>query len=412
MQNTRAHLSLLAALREFRHDAVGASATFVALCLPVLIGMAGLVLDYSRAQTMQSRIQYAVDVSALASAAAVRNGADATTAQNVAQSVLKWNLDLLGANFGTPQVQVSTMGTQFTSQVSVQGSLNTTVGKLLGVSNVNSSGTATAQALAGPSGTAALALNANGGGLIYGDPHLVYTPAGGTTTDVSYSCDGGSWYNMLSDGGLQWNSVCLNDGSSLYMSGSQIKIGTHTITYIPYQGPGFQGWQNYVDSFADDCISISTPAYGACGQSYAATLVVDGQIIDPTLPQYAGQNVIAILNDTVQNIVVTVQMSSHALPSWFASPPAGVFNYQAVDIASANYELTFSFPAGYQNSWVKLSNAGLCGSPGGYFGSFIAGSPATSPVSYVVPDPSYQGGQFTWTSTCNYNGGQIAHLVQ
>jgi len=396
--------------QRFLSDERGASLILFGLTIPVLVGVAGVAIDYSRAASMQSRIQQAADEAALASATLVRNGASQATAAAVAQNVFAANFGGFGGTASTPQVQFNVQGTQFTSSVSVQGSVKTTLGQVLGLSSVSAGANATAQASTGPTGGATMGQNLSGGGSIWGDPHLDYTSSSGASSSTTLTCAGGSWYNLLSDSAIQWNSVCLNDGSSLYFGGSQVKVGAHTVSFVPYQGPGFQGWTNAVDSFQDDCVlGVSTSINGSCGVAYAGTLVVDGQTIDPT--QYQAST-FTVVNDAGQSVTVKVQMSHHPLPAWFGTVPAGVHNYLAVDVADANYELTLVMPAGYQSAYATVSNAGMCGSPGGYFGAFIAGGNSVDLASYVVPGPTYQGGQFGWTAACGNTGGQIAHLIQ
>jgi len=394
-------------LRSFRSDERGASLILFGLAIPILVGVAGLAIDYSRAASVQSRVQQAADAAALASVALVRNGVGQDVATSVAQSVFAANLG--GGGGAAPTVQFSVAGTQYTASVSGQGSIGTTLGRVLGLASLPAGANATAMALQGPSGGGSMSQNFSGVGSITGDPHTFYQTSAGVQTYLSITCVGGSWYNLLSDAGVQWNSTCLNDGSSLFFGGSTVQVGTHRISYMPYLGAGL--WQP--DQFANDCITISGLAgAGVCNMAYAASLVVDGQTIDPTSGQFAGMTTFTALNDTAQGIVVTVQMSNNALPAQFGAVPAGVFNYLAVDVKTPNYEILVALPYGFQNAYSTVNNGGMCGSPGGYFGSFINGTPATDPAPYVVPGPTYQGGQFVWTAMCGNTGGQIAHLIQ
>jgi Flp pilus assembly protein TadG len=396
-------------LRRFRADQRGASMIMFGLSIPVLVGIAGIAIDYSRAVGVKSRVQAAADEAALASVAYLRNGGSTAAATTLAQNVFLSNFAGMGGNAFAVQPNFSVAGTQFTANVSVQGVINTTLGQVLGVSALPAGANSQASALSGPSGGGSMGQDLSGSGMIYGDPHVHYTPAGGSQTAVNLQCSGGNWYNLLSDSGLQWNSYCLNDGSNLYFGGSQLQVGTHTISYTPFQGPGFQGWTNAVDSFGNDCVTgVSTPVNGNCGLAFPATLVVDGQTIDPT--QFGSAQFTA-LNDTTENVVVRVQMSNNAIPGWFGAVPQGIYNYLAVDIQTANYEATFVMSAGLQGAYLSITNSGMCGVPGGYFGSFIAGTGTVDPAPYLISSPTFQGGQFDWTPVCSNNGGQIARLV-
>jgi hypothetical protein len=397
-------------LRKFCADERGATMTMFGLAVPVLLGMAGMTIDYTRALTLQGRLQAAIDSASLASVALLRNGATQDQARLLGQQAFKASFSDFNASAATPNVNFDVQGTQFTANVSVQGSVRTTLSYILGKQSVSAGASAAAQALSGPTGGVHMGFNLSGGGSVWGDPHIDYYPSTGGTETANVTCTGGFWYNMLSDSGVQWNSVCLNDGSSLYFGGSELKVGTHTISFTPYEGPGFAGWWNTVDSFGDDCISgVGTAVNGTCGLAYAATLVVDGQTIDPT--QYPDRS-FTVVNDAGEAVTLKVQISNHALPAWFGTAPAGVYNYLSVDVVTAHYELTLVMPAGYQSAYATVSNAGMCGSPGGFFGAFIDGATTATPASYVISGPTVLGGQFDWTAVCGGNGGQVAHLIQ
>ncbi|MDE2363058.1 MAG: hypothetical protein KGM42_10310 [Hyphomicrobiales bacterium] len=392
----------------------GSVALAFALAAPVFMSAVGASVDYARLTTAKSEFQSAVDAAALASAAAVRNGLDPSVATSIAQQTLIGNLGNRATIVGSPQVDIQTMGTQNNVTVSVSGNISLLFGKFVGIPNMPVQTSSTAQAITGPTASASWALNLNGAGGVVGDPHFTFTNAAGVGVSFTSPCVGDSWYNVLSDGGVQWNSRCLADGTSLFFEGSQLKIGGHTISYMPYKSSSFSVRPGHVDWYTDDCVSVfsSKLQTGYCGFAQPATLIIDGQTIDPTASPYVGQSIFTPLNDTTNGVVITVQMSAYPIPAYYGAPAAPIANYLAVDIRTPQYEIGLTLPNGFQDAFVAVTNAGMCGTPGGYFGSFVNNAPAPSITPFTISDPSFVGAQYAWTPSCANSGGRIAHLVQ
>lgn len=404
--------------KAFQADAKGNIGIMIAAAMPVLIGFSGIAIDYGRTVAYQRNLQKAADAAALAGVTLSRNGGTIEAANTVAQQILAANLGISSGSASAPTVQISQSGAQHKATVQVQGEVQTTLSRILGYTSLPATGSATATARPGPTGFMGVAQNYKGNGGVWGDPHFDYNSSTGSSISVIVFCNGGSWYNVLSDAGVQWNSMCATDGSNLIFAGTQFKIGTHTISYMPYLGAGND---TYGDSFADDNVDIITPSaiptgWVLSGLARPVTLTVDGKVINPYASLLPGQTSFTVLSDPAQNIEITAQISNHPIPAGFGTTPSGVYNYQALDIKTARYEIGVMFqpygPQYYELDVLGVSNGGMCGQPGGYYGTLMAGTPGADLAPFLIQDPTLQGPEFYWTPSCNNAGGTFAHLVE
>ena len=79
---TLSRLSIIKLMRSFRHDRRGATSAIVALLLVVMVGLAGLVIDFGRVYVIQRSLQASADAAALAGGYNIPAGTATATANS------------------------------------------------------------------------------------------------------------------------------------------------------------------------------------------------------------------------------------------------------------------------------------------------------------------------------------------
>ena len=177
----------------------------------------------------------------------------------------------------------------------------------------------------------------NGTGWTWGDPH-VYQANG---NDIYLNgCNTGSWYNLLSDSGIEVNVTCQPWGGSgpTVITEFSLVLGSHvfTMTYPnnALQSVGWGVWAGYDPIFTvDGVVQDGVPS--------SPTPYLDGQVT------YGSQFVV----DTMQGINQ---------------------NMAAMTVNTSQYQLVMAFTYG---GFVQItaSGSGRCGTPGGFWGQSLAG---------------------------------------
>ncbi|MBX9619858.1 MAG: VWA domain-containing protein [Hyphomicrobiales bacterium] len=125
-------MSVLTHIQRFLADRSGAIAPIFAIVVIPVLGLASAAIDYSRAATERSRLQAAVDATAL-SVIHLPQGTPANVVQSTAQSFFQ---SIYTPPYGVPMPQVTTSYANSTLNVSASETLPTGIASIIGVSSV------------------------------------------------------------------------------------------------------------------------------------------------------------------------------------------------------------------------------------------------------------------------------------
>jgi len=318
----------------FADDDSGNIAMIGAFLIPVVLAALGIATDYGRASYVRQQMKLAADQSALAATVSIGNGGTETAAIEIANAQWAVNTVALASMGVRPSVSVGKSGGQATARVSFQTSLPTTFSRIMGVQSLEISGVTSTEAKV----TSITPTKFSGNGSMWGDPHLV----GADGNDARFACPSPSWFNMLSDGGVEVNISCFHNTVGPYpntdiISDMSVVLGTHTISI--HQGPPNP--------------DMTWPR----SRLWLGEVTIDGEVYDPSstkvLANWPQGTVTAIIGDggdptnqTADNITISTPQYTIVL----------------------NYE--------YNNGGavaISAANAGTCGAPGGLWGETLAG---------------------------------------
>lgn len=127
-------------LRRFREDRGGSLAVLFAFMAIVVLGVAGIALDFGRSNNIKSRMQQALD-------AAVIAGAHAPTGQEVATATAFFNSNFVAPDLKGLTLSFITSGNETTGTAS--GTVNTSLASVLGFKNMTIGAAAKAVASGG-----------------------------------------------------------------------------------------------------------------------------------------------------------------------------------------------------------------------------------------------------------------------
>ncbi len=365
----------------FARDDGGAVLIIFGFALPVIVGLLALVMSYSRATAYRSQLQGAADTAALATTKAVmaNPSMNSSEQQTLASLYFTNNAPAGATSIGTLTVPTATnFNSTVTTTVSYQGSIPALFGGL-GSSNVTVASTAQGVISGGSTPTGATTYNAAVGA--WGDPHI--NAADGTTYYVSCATPLGSWYNMLSDSGVEVNMSCEHENyyNADVMRQFRIVMNGHVISLnapAPNEAYVNGGWQISYD-----------PTTAWFGQ-----VTIDG-VVYPALLGTQSYLDGGVTVNTTDMINFYQQDNSVTIKS-----PEGVYN------------VVISFqPLAMGVISVSAANSGLCGVPGGILGSTIAGIDDSNALDFMVAGPTATSFQYGWSSTCASINGTAAASV-
>ena len=349
-------------------DRGGVAITF-ALLVPLMVGAVGMAVDYGRARQLQARLLLAADAAAIHATKMVGDGASISDATAAAQ--VNWTANMTGASgtISTPAISITNSSGTVTSKVAFSGSINTGFANILGLSKIPVSG----ESIATASQSSAASKTFSGTGDAFGDPHF----EGADGSSVLFNCPRPSWYNMLSDGGIQLNIACITypaPASFDLVSDFSVMLGSHTIsvsanmpdqkTGLPMGGPG---WYNQVK---------------IDGVDYAPGLGVT------KLASWKEGTVTATINTT--NFWAAGDVANGVAPT-FVGPAAN-----KIVVTTPQYTISMGYNGG---GWMKFdaTNAGVCGVPGGLFGNTLGGIDNFNMDDYKVPTATSTSPEFDRT---------------
>jgi len=129
--------------RRLHRDRRGNVAMMAGLLAVPLLGLTGLAIDFGTATAVKAQLDLAADAAALlattnASNAYLAGASDPITPAIAAatQSFTAQSSSLAGGSISAPAVSVHQSGTLFSSEISYQGAVPTTFGRLFGVSTI------------------------------------------------------------------------------------------------------------------------------------------------------------------------------------------------------------------------------------------------------------------------------------
>ncbi len=238
-------------------------AVYFALSIVPLVMMVGSAIDYSEAISAKGRLQKAVDAAALA--AATKPALTQPERQVIVNDIALANLE--------PALNATIEESEPSGNYQVKASANVAAPMTFFGTLTTMPVSATATATATASNTAG-ALQYAGNGPVAGDPHIA--GADGSSGYLACGTPTGSWYNLLSDSGIEVNVSCVNntgDNMDLIQSFS-ILLGTHVISlYAP---------QPTFDSNGNASYDASTAWFGQ--------ITIDGVTYPPVLGTHSYLN--------------------------------------------------------------------------------------------------------------------------
>ena len=336
----------------FAREERGSVMVIFAIALPVVIGIAGLAVDYSRSTLLRRHLVNAADAAAIVATKAVGDGKSIADATSLAQAYWKANADRNDGHVATPTVAITEVANIVTATVSYTATIDTTLGSITGVKVMNVGGSATAQA----SSVKNASKTYSGSGGIWGDPHLV----GADGHNTEFMCPRPSWYDMLSDGGIEVNIGCKSYPTYDLVSDISVILGGHKIT---------------MTSAMLDNKSGTMPQPG-----WTNEVRIDGTVFAPKM----GKTELA--NWTEGTITAVIDTTNYLNTSYSDTS-------NRIEITTPQYTIVlgFAYASGY-GSWgwttITAKNAGVCGVPGGLFGQTLGGIDSYTMSDYAVASAS------------------------
>jgi len=367
--------SLLGRLARSRRGNV---ALIIAVAAPVLLTAAGVSVDLLVQLNFAKRVQAASDAAALAATAAMQGGSSQAAAQQIGQVAFNANAPSDAPTDGKVSIQTGSYASTLTALVRYQGAVPTYFSSLVGLPTMPVDVTAKAHA-----GTAASnGVNSYAGiGTMWGDPYI--EGADGVFHDMMCtSAPPGSWYNALSDSGIEVNIQCTPLAATpafQVISGFSIILNGHTIYYTAPQ-PISQNGQWVYPSIWWGQVTIDGVYYPATVGNWSylgGAVVANITDVNGFGSMYLGDN----------HIVITT-------PHYTIST---TFSYQGM--AAGNFTIT-------------ANGAGACGVPGGILGGLLAGSFDSITNDYLVATPTTTTYQYRWKQCAASASAMNPTLVQ
>ncbi len=131
-------------LRNFQTDTRGSVAIIFALLVVVILGIAGVAVDFSRAASLKTRLDKAADASVLAAARQARmtmaQGGTAAEAQTAATDLAtnSWNVNTSGVEGRdpSPNIEVTQNGQAWSVKLSYNSAIKTSLAAVLGIAEL------------------------------------------------------------------------------------------------------------------------------------------------------------------------------------------------------------------------------------------------------------------------------------
>ena len=385
----------------------GSTALFFALMLPVLLASVALAIEYSSGANFKSQLQASADSAALTAASSMANGATAAQAQATATSVFVASAPVNAPNPSSATASATLNNDIATVSLSYSGARPSAFSKLYG-NNGAVSITSKAQAsIYGGSGGATTTYS--GRGSLWGDPHLTSDNAAGGY----FVCDtsGKTWYNALSDAGIEINFNCAYDSyfQAVYMQSIVVIIGSHVYTTV-----------------------AAAPVYDSSGvQTYTGNYLCGGKLAG----YWCGSlTVDGVYHDASASLGNTYYLGSGSSTGTskcdLSVASSGNFLYQQIqDITAADesnsiqicyfngatvYQIQINYDQYEQGSIsIAATSAGQCGIPGGMLGQTVVGASDLTSGDFTVPSSTATTAQFKYqTCTTSVTAQGKLRLIQ
>ena len=365
-------------LSRFTLSRRGNVALIVAIVAPVLVTAGGVSVDLLSQLNFKKQVLAASDAAALAATAAMQSGQSQAAAQQIGQNAFNANAPSGAPSDGSVSIQTGNYASTLTALVRYQGSVPTYFSGLVGMSTMPFNVTSKAQAGTGTSN----GVNSYAGiGTMWGDPYI--EGADGVFHDMMCtSAPPGSWYNALSDSGIEVNIQCSPlAGMPAYqvISGFSIILNGHTIYYTAPQ-PSLQNGQWVYPSIWWGQVTIDGVYYPAKAGNWSylgGAVVANISEVNGFGSLYLGDN----------HVVITT-------PRYTIST---TFSYQTL----AAGQIT-----------ITANGAGACGVPGGILGGLLAGSYDSITSDYLVSTPTTTTYQYRWKQCSASASTMTPTLVQ
>jgi len=417
-------------------DRKGGAAIMFAISAPVaLLAITG-VMSYGYALQYRADIQSAVDgaVVTATQALAANASADAST---IATDYFKANAPAQALSRGTLNIYSGDFNNAVTVKADYSGSVPTLLSDVLGYSSLPVGATSAAQVMLGSTsgggsggggssgggssgggsgggqtggttgGGAACpgALCFSGSGYVFGDPHIV-SPTG---ADFYMDCTtpSGSWYNMLSDAGIEVNVSCLQStyySGANYINAFNVLLNGHTLFMTAPPA-------NYTKAGGSYSFNQATAWFGG--------VTIDGTYYPPGTGCTSSHPCTTTYLDGMVKVVITDLVNLYRGDNW-------VYIYDK----GYTVAMTFNQIAFGQVNFIA-SNVGAAGPPGGMWGQTLSGladskgsdfilngpNVNTSPASTSLANANAAAYQYYWTWPASGSGNVVGsssttHLVQ
>ncbi len=379
-------------IRRFRDDKSGNVAIMFSISLIPIVGLTGFGVEYARTDSAHSKVQAAVDAAALAATSAALKGGTTAAAQAAATQVFLADVSsingLLNNSSVTPVVAVSKANNVVSTTVSYSGAVNSVFSGLFGAATTPL--TVHASAIGGAN------IAASGSGSYYGSGSLSEDPVivGADGSWSLFMCDysGNTWYNLLSDAGIQINANCTGNSSWSEYYKVSILAGAHTISLAP------------------GLTSVSWYGTSQIGESWMGAITIDGV----AYAAQSGNN--TYLVDAAAGITVKVVVGQPGVVGSAANYALITTPHYSVSVAYDSDDdvdgLTGKAATfGFANIQIAAQNAGQCGVPGGTWGGKLGRVDDFNANDFIVSGPTSQSSQFSWSCTSAAQANAQVRLV-
>lgn len=351
----------------------------LALSTPVTLIAVAAVVQYADQTFVSKRMQAIVDAAAITEVKTFELTGDATQAVNAAWAYLGANSgpgNFVASDFkvSTPLLRNRAISAQidyFSNRFS--GPFTRITGAQFMTINVRAS----AEVPDGESSSDGddIYTYAGAGGL-FGE--LQPEAIDGSPQTSACSAVGSNWYEGLSDSGLQVNFNCARDPywNATKLTGFTITIGGHVVELKNDGASPASAAEGKTDS--------GSTAAEAPSRRWRGALSIDGVRYEPP-PGWSGYL------DNQINALIADPKSSQDSSDWIT------ILYRT---GPTTYRISATFGVGGEGQvYIKATNAGACGAPGGVWGQRLLGLGDPAAIDFRAPSPAYLDAPY-YRSTC------------
>ena len=371
---------------QFTRNQSGNFTMLFAITAPVMLIGISAAVSMSDNVTFKQELQAAADSAALVATTAMVNGKSASDAQTIAQNFFATNAPGYAQDGGSLNVYTGALNSTVNATVSYQVTFNSLMNSMFGGGGTSLLVKATSQASTlSPGGGGSISYT--GTGSIWGDPHLDGADGtGGVFSGCATTPP--TWYNALSDSGIEVNISCYYDPywQQEGIQSFSLIIGAHTF---------------YVTTVLPDVIVNSDGSMKSIDYhtgSFTGGITIDNVYYPPVLG-----------STTYLGGLVTVSVDNPDDPS----DESNYIKFKYVNGAT-KYDITLNYQIWQLGSLnVTATNAGLCGVPGGIFGQTLGGVNDMTPADFQVPTATSTTFQFNWSNCAPQAAiSSTSHLTQ